>query len=103
MGLVAAATDEGEVKVWDGWTGRERLWGREHYEEGQDKDGVGKDDDGGGGNEEMETGRKERKGSGQEEVGALVRSLVFTGVGENGGNGESLLVARRVGVEVWGL
>ncbi|MCJ1315808.1 hypothetical protein MMC15_001128 [Xylographa vitiligo] len=103
MGLVAAATDEGEVKVWDGWTGRERLWGREHYEEGQDKDGVGKDDDGGGGNEEMETGRKERKGSGQEEVGALVRSLVFTGVGENGGNGESLLVARRVGVEEWGL
>ncbi|MCJ1284301.1 hypothetical protein MMC26_003632 [Xylographa opegraphella] len=103
MGLVAAATDEGEVKIWDGWTGKERAWGRERYEEGDDMDRL-QEGNGWEGNERSpRTGAKEPGRNGIGEVGDLARSLVFVGGGEGKRKGERLLVARRAVVEEWGL
>ena len=103
MGLVAAATDEGEVNVWDGWTGTERAWGERDFGEEEGSDGM--EEDGGleGGKSDWRIGEKVRGGNGPGEVADLVRSLVFTGGGEEGGKGESLLMARGPVVEEWGL
>ncbi|MCJ1382675.1 hypothetical protein MMC17_005788 [Xylographa soralifera] len=103
MGLVTAATDEGEVKVWDGFTGKERVWGREHCEDGEDRDEVEEDGGREGGKSDRKMGEKEGRGNGRGEGENLVRSLLFTGGGEDGGKGESLLVARGAVVEEWGL
>ena len=103
MGLVAAATDRGEVKVWDGWTGREKVWGREKYEEGGERGWVEETGGENGVKGHQRTEEKNQKGKGHGEVGNLVRSLFFTGGGEEGRKGESLLVARGAVVEVWGL
>ncbi|MCJ1432140.1 hypothetical protein MMC27_001496 [Xylographa pallens] len=103
MGLVAAATDEGEVKVWDGWTGTERVWGGGNFGEGEGGDGMEEDGDLEGDRSDRKMREKVRRGKREREVAELVRSLVFTGGGEEGGKRESLLVARGAVVEEWGL
>ncbi|MCJ1387260.1 hypothetical protein MMC18_000100 [Xylographa bjoerkii] len=103
LGLVAAATDEGDVKIWDGWTGKERVWGKGRYDEEEDR-GAQQGESGRGDGRWRRRGEP-RRGNGKVEGGELVRSLVFAGGGGWGGRGrgDSLLVARGGVVEEWGL
>ena len=105
---MAAATDGGKVKVWDGWTGRERVWGRGCYEEEDqkeregDQDGEPQEGDEKGGQGGRRNKKNEPKASANEEGKDLVRSLQFTGGGHGESRGEALLMARGDVVEEWG-